>query len=261
MRRRPLRNRKTAAFTLIELLVVIAIIAILAAILFPVFAKARERAQATTCASGLKQFGTAFLMYADDNEGRWPSPGGSSHYNTTWDVDAGNTIHVYITRGARKKGDDAIIWACPAYLSNAPYKKQAWAPRSYGMNGFLRQNYIDRDPEIEGVDLENGPPDWEYGIQTSLIKVPAQTVLLYEGSWDATGYVSRPGGMRNVAGWYDVPQNPTEKLASKAMHNGMNEYLWCDGHVSSMRPETRTEFGKWGFPTSKKNNWFVRQYR
>lgn len=54
------------AFTLIELLVVIAIIAILAAILFPVFAKAREAARATSCRSNLKQLGTAAMMYVQD---------------------------------------------------------------------------------------------------------------------------------------------------------------------------------------------------
>jgi len=60
--------RKEKGFTLIELLVVIAIIAILAAILFPVFAKAREAARATSCLSNMKQLGLAFQMYATENE-------------------------------------------------------------------------------------------------------------------------------------------------------------------------------------------------
>ena len=59
-------------FTLIELLVVIAIIAILAAILFPVFAKAREKARQASCQSNLKQIALAILMYADDNDGNGP---------------------------------------------------------------------------------------------------------------------------------------------------------------------------------------------
>ncbi|HEY3266155.1 MAG TPA: prepilin-type N-terminal cleavage/methylation domain-containing protein [Armatimonadota bacterium] len=64
--------RRRRGFTLIELLVVIAIIAILAAILFPVFAKARERAKSTTCLNNLKQLGIAMRMYADDNDGGYP---------------------------------------------------------------------------------------------------------------------------------------------------------------------------------------------
>ncbi len=65
-------------FTLIELLVVIAIIAILASILFPVFARAREQARKTTCLSNLKQIGTAILMYAQDYDERLvPSASGT----------------------------------------------------------------------------------------------------------------------------------------------------------------------------------------
>src|SRR5687767_15336393 len=65
---------RKSGFTLIELLVVIAIIAILAAILFPVFARARENARRTSCASNLKQISLGFLQYAQDYDERLPLP-------------------------------------------------------------------------------------------------------------------------------------------------------------------------------------------
>ncbi len=78
-----MRRRSCAGFTLIELLVVIAIIAILAAILFPVFARARAKARQVKCISNLKQLGTAFHMYADDNDGLLPNLA-PSQFNWTY---------------------------------------------------------------------------------------------------------------------------------------------------------------------------------
>ena len=74
--RRPASRRGNAAFTLIELLVVIAIIAILAAILFPVFAKAREKARAASCMSNMKQINLALLQYVQDYDEKFPSQEG-----------------------------------------------------------------------------------------------------------------------------------------------------------------------------------------
>lgn len=67
-----MKNQKRKAFTLIELLVVIAIIAILAAILFPVFARARENARRSSCLSNLKQIGLGAMMYIQDYDERYP---------------------------------------------------------------------------------------------------------------------------------------------------------------------------------------------
>src|SRR5438876_163835 len=78
-------RRRNVGFTLIELLVVIAIIAILAAILFPVFAQAREKARTASCGSNARQLGLAINMYKQDYDEHFPFGGWRPNDDGTWD--------------------------------------------------------------------------------------------------------------------------------------------------------------------------------
>src|SRR4051794_20074794 len=108
--------RRRPAFTLIELLVVIAIIAILAAILFPVFAQAREKGRQATCISNLKQLGTAATMYAQDWDELWPMVRTGGQYGPT----IANLLDPYIKTSKKNTRPDGgnlwpedSIWRCP----------------------------------------------------------------------------------------------------------------------------------------------------
>jgi prepilin-type N-terminal cleavage/methylation domain-containing protein len=121
-------QRRPSGFTLIELLVVIAIIAVLAAILFPVFGKARARARETTALSNLKQIGGALLMYTADYDeylpDRWPIwPGYGEFY---WRVEGGDLpslLNPYVKNSA--------VWYSPEDRLSKP------GPTSFAVNGEL----------------------------------------------------------------------------------------------------------------------------
>src|SRR5262245_31487456 len=97
-------------FTLIELLVVIAIIAILAAILFPVFAQARPKARQATCLSNLKQIGLGVMMYAQDYDEAYPSASATSAVGvTSWEPEgSGRNIKELIVPYTKNLN----IWQC-----------------------------------------------------------------------------------------------------------------------------------------------------
>ncbi|HEY3412770.1 MAG TPA: prepilin-type N-terminal cleavage/methylation domain-containing protein [Armatimonadota bacterium] len=199
------------AFTLIELLVVIAIIAILAAILFPVFARARERAMVTTCISNNKQLGTAMLLYMDDSDNTLPvwalgnvtPPAGFQTY--TWDV------AIFPLVKSKKS------FTCPSNKSiQARQATDANPVRSY----TLPQN-------VSGMSI-------------SKMKIPSKTVILYEkgrelcgvGS-DATGeWFDQTGqGATNVLHQY--PKDPTKWGFAHGSGTGQGKvFLFADGHAA-----------------------------
>jgi prepilin-type N-terminal cleavage/methylation domain-containing protein len=119
--------RMSKGFTLIELLVVIAIIAILAAILFPVFAKAREKARQTSCLSNMKQLGLAFQMYATDwdetmplRKHSGPATGPCRHGSNARCYNWKTEIYPYI----RNKG----LYACPSWSTMQSYCVPMYPP-------------------------------------------------------------------------------------------------------------------------------------
>jgi prepilin-type N-terminal cleavage/methylation domain-containing protein/prepilin-type processing-associated H-X9-DG protein len=140
------------AFTLIELLVVIAIIAILAAILFPVFAQAREKARQTTCLSNLKQIGTSVLMYVQDYDETWPishphDPAVNHHlFTLIWDTLPTLTTPSPATRSVWANAMEPYIknwdiWACPSGIDRNLFSETETALGklrfSYSYNGYL----------------------------------------------------------------------------------------------------------------------------
>lgn len=122
---------KRNGFTLIELLVVIAIIAILAAILFPVFAKAREKARETSCISNQKQIMTALKGYIQDYDELCPAQDGDTNHNSVPVADAGGNPWNYydeLTPYIKSKA----IWLCPDHKGNYAM--------SYHMSGDIITN-------------------------------------------------------------------------------------------------------------------------
>ena len=138
-------------FTLIELLVVIAIIAILAAILFPVFAKAREKARQSSCLSNMKQIGLGGLQYAQDFDEIMISGSGYQGTSQNWQL----KIDPYIK--------NKQILMCPSLnFTN---------PQSYGATGALFG--------MMTVYFSYSAP-WRGGTKMSLLAFPAQTALFNE---------------------------------------------------------------------------------
>ncbi len=185
-------------FTLVELLVVIAIIAILAAILFPVFARAREKARQSNCLSNEKQIATGILMYAQDYDQRFPL--------AVWYNESGqwyNAIPPYIK--------NEQIFYCPTQgpLNNPP---SIAGGRSYEYNGYGLVYQLAR-PGGQVSTTYGGAP-------LSHVRAPAETWLLAEIDDEGNGAFRRPAS--NMWGYSRMDFD---------VHNGGSNYAFCDGHA------------------------------
>lgn len=198
-----------SAFTLIELLVVVAIIAVLAAILFPVFAQAKAAAQATTCLSNLKQVGLGTTMYANDHDDTLPMDGHSGGMEGSWLV----TLQPYVRT--------ALLYRCPSDRSvnfDRPLPGRLLKRRtSYGTNFYMT-----------AADPENPSPTHGYA-NLSQIATPASTIYVAEMRRNSIADHFHP------AWWYrDNPDfifaDPETELET-TVHAGGSNYVFLDGHA------------------------------
>src|SRR6266540_1241660 len=171
-----MQQHERPAFTLIELLVVIAIIVILAALLFPVFAQARDRARQATCLSNLQQIGSGLAMYIQDYDERLPTcctPGRA--FTFTWQRDAlgGACAQVGINGGTSSDtflGPEQTppryiqellhpyvrntqLWFCPSVGKDRRYRGNRSLP-TYGYNGTTYMWHYIADPTVSAAPPE-----------------------------------------------------------------------------------------------------------
>ena len=159
------------AFTLIELLVVIAIIAVLAAILFPVFATARAKARQTACLSNEKQIGLALLQYVQDNDETYPNGINPTGGNWFWAGEGwAGQCSAYIK--------SAALLHCPddPTPSNPPFDMAV--SYAYNINLVMPSPTADGSPDQVGYYHDLTPP----GVTQAALTAPARSVLLFEAS-------------------------------------------------------------------------------
>lgn len=217
-------NRLRKGFTLIELLVVIAIIAILAAILFPVFAQAREAARKSTCQSNLKQIGNGLMMYVQDFDERYPIVRGG---NTAAFADWRGLLYTY-TKNTK-------IFICPSNNANSqlPFNGDCQTvtlapgiPQVYMSYGFATIN--GNNPVANGFSYGGGTP----GPQDAQIQAPADQLTVVESTTSCTDFCEWCGGSAGPNG--------------QTGHSGTSNFLFADGHVKAM---------KWGATMAPRNMW------
>ncbi|MFA6665322.1 MAG: DUF1559 domain-containing protein [Armatimonadota bacterium] len=212
--------RRDRGFTLIELLVVIAIIAILAAILFPVFAKARDKARQATCTSNLKQIGLALMQYAQDWDETlpWALLGWSTpeEKKATWSVAIASYIGL-----STNKSNQRTVFLCPS--------DNTWG------NPIMAANYIGKSSYAANLGVMDRQVSSIIGGQVggrrlAEITSPPTTIMLVEVHTD-----NHTIGYQDSNSVYYSGANIVPDSTVKGVHNGGNNWAFCDGHISWMK--------------------------
>jgi len=229
-------------FTLIELLVVIAIIAILAAILFPVFAQAREKARQSTCLSNMKQIGLALNMYIDDYDETYPTYDGAGGWLPY-------ILSPYIKNGYNSGAGTSpkgSVWVCPS----SPVASEASLHKGQNaVNGSLIPVY-NGDTVLE--EFYGGPAVSGVRTMTS-VQAPAETYFVMDFgpitiAWWFRTLVPGGNGVNGGVEWCQyLPGSGSAGVTESSLstrlkgdfnngrHNGMDNICFADGHAKALK--------------------------
>ncbi len=208
-------------FTLIELLVVIAIIALLAAILFPVFGRARENARRTSCLSNMKQLGLGMMQYVQDYDDVYPGHFGGNGGSERWP----QMINPYVKSNQ--------IYNCPSRAGDFPYTGDYnTAGRiGYGMNDWLNK-YWEADSTLASIQR---PSETLW-----IAEINGVTAAEVAADPDINSYRAIPSYYNKdnpTSDYYGMQTVPEPRGRLSARHFGGTNVLWADAHVKWLRRE------------------------